>query len=90
MAGTSRQRRIVSFKVPAIVRRDKGVSPNDKSHAALRIARGTKYFENYFPGSTRALRDHYQKHGSFPIVLEPKHDWYDGQLLAEMDASKMP
>lgn len=69
---------------PPMIRRDKGVSPNDKSHAALAIARQSRQFHNYFEGSTRGVRDYYRQHGEFPIVQIPDRDWYDGQLISEM------
>jgi hypothetical protein len=63
---------------------DKGVSPNDKSHAALNIANGTKYFENYYEGGIRKMREEVLSGKPFPIVQIPDRDWYDGQLLSEM------
>lgn len=57
---------------------------NDKSWAALRIAQGSKYFPNYYEGGIRALRNHVLAGNPFPIVQIPTHDWYDGQMIAEM------
>jgi hypothetical protein len=68
-----------------MVRRDKGVSPNDKSHAALNIAKETKCFDNLYPGGTRALRAHVLAGNPFPVLGKPTHDWYDGMPIAEMD-----
>lgn len=65
-------------------RTDKGVSPNDKSHALLNIAKQSKYFPNFYPGGIRALREFVQAGNPFPVVLEPKHDFYDGQPISEM------
>lgn len=67
-------------------RTDKGVSPNDKSHAALRIAQASTYFPNYFPeGGIRRMRDDVLLDGEpFPITQVPDRDWFDGQLLSEM------
>lgn len=67
-----------------MVRRDKGVSPNDKSHAALRLAEQTKEWHNYYEGGTRALREHVLAGNPFPVVGIPENDWFDGQLISEM------
>jgi len=71
---------------PPMIRRDKGVSPDDKSHAALRIARKSKEFHNYYEGGTRALREHVLAGNPFPVIQCPQHDWYDGMLISEMDS----
>lgn len=66
-------------------RTDKGVSPNDKSHAALAIAKGSKFYPNYFPDGMRGLRDQVlMRGGPFPVMRIPDRDWFDGQLIAEM------
>lgn len=65
-------------------RMDKGVSPNDKSHAALRIARQSKYFPNYYEGGIRALRQFVLAGNPFPVIQEPQHDWFDNQPIREM------
>lgn len=65
-------------------RTDKGVSPHDKSHAALRQAENSRYFENYYSGGIRALRQHVLNGGQFPTDKVPQHDWFDGQLISEM------
>jgi glycosyltransferase involved in cell wall biosynthesis len=72
------------FVEPPLKRSDKGVSPNDKSHAALAIAKGTKYFENYYEGGIRRMREEVLSGKPFPIVQIPDRDWFDGQLLSEM------
>jgi hypothetical protein len=72
------------FTEPPMKRTDKGVSPNDKSHAALRIAQGSKYFPNYYEGGIRALREHVLAGNPFPICQIPTTDWYDNQPLSEM------
>lgn len=85
-------RRLLTFEseelhhVGTVMKRcDKGVSPNDKSHAALNIARQSKYFPNYFgEGGIRALRQHILNGGEFPVVGIPDSDWYDKQPLSEM------
>lgn len=70
---------------PPFIRRDKGVSPNDKSHAALNIVKnGTRYFENYYEGGIRRMREQVLSGQPFPIQQNPKHDWYDSQPLSEM------
>lgn len=59
------------------VRVDKGVSPSDKSHAALARFRDRKRSE--FTPDLRLLRDHLAQGGKFPIP-DPKgdyRDWYD-------------
>ncbi len=59
------------------VRVDKGVSPNDKSHAALARFRGRKRSE--FTADLRVVRARLAKGGTFPIP-DPKgdyRDWYD-------------
>lgn len=66
-------------------RRDKGVSPNDKSHALLRQAEGSRWAPNYFgEGGIRALRDIILAGGNFPISQIPDRDWFDGQPLSEL------
>lgn len=69
---------------PSLRRTDKGVSPNDKSHAALNIAKSSKYFPNYYPGGMRALREFVLAGNPFPVIQQPRHDWFDGQLISEM------
>lgn len=73
------------FAEPPMKRMDKGVSPRDKSHAALNIAKQSKWFPNYFgPEGIRGLREKVLAGESFPIMKIPEADWYDGQLLSEM------
>jgi hypothetical protein len=61
-------------------RSDKGVSPNDKSHAMLAYAQGA----NYFPNGLTPMRAAVQAGLPFPIPTEPTTDWYDGQPLSEL------
>jgi glycosyltransferase involved in cell wall biosynthesis len=61
---------------------DKGVSPMDKSHSALRQAQQSKRFENQF--NLREMRDAVQRGEPFPVILEPRHDWFDGASIADM------
>lgn len=70
----------------SFARFDKGVSPNDKSHAILnRVKRGRSMAPNYFgDGGLRALRQRILSGMTFPIPSEPQHDWYDGQSLSEL------
>ena len=66
-------------------RRDKGVSPNDKSHAAL--ARFGARTRTEFTPDLRELRRALAAGGSFPVVdpREPHLDWYDGQPISQME-----
>jgi glycosyltransferase involved in cell wall biosynthesis len=72
------------YKEPSLKRTDKGLSPNDKSHAALNIAKSSKYFANYYRGGMRTLREFVLKGFPFPVIQEPKHDWFDNQPISEM------
>lgn len=65
-------------------RTDKGVSPNDKSHAALAIAKSSRYYPNYVEGGMRALRELVLAGHPFPVIQQPQHDWFDNQPIAEM------
>lgn len=62
---------------------DKGISPNDKSHAINKFGRRERA---YGTPDLAALREHIRAGGSFPIP-DPNaehRDWYDGQLVREM------
>lgn len=73
------------WEEPRLRATDKGKSPNDKSHAALRMAEGMKYFDNYFGnGGIRKLRDEVLSGEPFRDIGVPDRDWYDGQLICEM------
>ncbi len=61
---------------------DKGVSPKDKSHAALNIATGSKWFPNQF--NLREMRNAVQRGDPFPIPTTPEHDWFDQALIKDM------
>jgi hypothetical protein len=67
-----------------LARTDKGVSPFDKSHAAIeRFGRRSK---TEFTPDLRALRDLIASGDAFPDVEPGPHlDWYDGQPLREME-----
>jgi hypothetical protein len=76
---------------PALGRTDKGVSPDDKSHRALNIVlSGQKFFDNYYKGGMRALREKVLKDEPFPIVQIPEADWYDGEKISEMSPIPKP
>lgn len=65
------------------VRVDKGVAPNDKSHAALTRFRDRKRSE--FTPDLRAMRDQIAQGGGFPIP-DPKgdyRDWFDNTPIKE-------
>lgn len=67
---------------PTPIGMDKGVSPNDKSHALIERLGDSKTALNIF--DIRAMRDAVQAGQPFPIPTEPERDWYDGQSLKEM------
>jgi hypothetical protein len=62
-------------------RMDKGVSPNDKSHALLEKIGGQKRCDH--PIDLRAERERVLKGEPWTIPTQPDHDWYDGQLLKD-------
>jgi len=62
---------------------DKGVSPNDKSHAALaRVQAGDLSIWNHY--DLRSLRERILRGEPFPPPSGPTTDWYDGQPLSEL------
>lgn len=66
-------------------RDDYGVSPADKSHSALNIARnGCRYHENYYLGGIRKMREEVLSGKPFPIVGNPVNEWFTGKLLSEL------
>ena len=67
---------------PAMIRRDKGVSPNDKSHAQLAMLRPLKRSMHQWDLNT--VRADRLAGKPWPIPTGPTHDWYDGQPLSEM------
>lgn len=72
------------FTEEPMARTDKGISPNDKSHAALKMVMdGLKYFENYYEGGIRALREYVLAGNPFPVCQIPQHDWFDSQPISE-------
>lgn len=61
---------------------DKGVSPQDKSHAVLDRVRHLKRFDNFF--DLRAMREQILAGQPFPVPTEPVVDWYDQQPIRDM------
>lgn len=61
---------------------DFGQSPNDKSHAVLGIGRSS----NYFPNSCniREVRAAALRGEPFPIMQNPRHEWYTKTPLEEL------
>lgn len=73
------------FVEPPMKRSDYGVSPNDKSHKALSIARNSKTFDNGFgEGGIRALREKVLAGEPFPIQRNPRHEWFLGTPLEDL------
>lgn len=65
---------------------DPGNSPADKSHAMLAIGRAVDHFDNDFGGgfqNLRQLRDHVLNGGTFPVRLNPQHEWFTKIPLKE-------
>ena len=74
------------FQPPVLLRFDPGVSPYDKSHKMMEIARTQKRFENFFGHGFKdiaSLRSHILGGGKFPIRRQPTHEWFSGMPLAE-------
>lgn len=72
------------------VRADKGVAPNDKSHAALARFKPRKRTE--FTPDLRALREQLARGEGFPIP-DPQadhRDWYDGTRIQETVSPSLP
>ena len=73
------------FEEKPFRRTDKGVSPNDKSHAILKMAMESKYAPNYFgEGGIRAVRERALNGWPFPITGCPTCDWFDGEPISQM------
>ena len=66
-----------------MIRRDKGQSPADKSHALIGMVRGMKKFDNCFEGGIRQLRADTLSGKPFPPSRMPIVDWWDHQPIAE-------
>jgi len=66
-------------------RSDFGVSPKDKSHAALNIAKSSRWFPNYFGDEgIRGLRQRVLNGDPFPTLQCPQHCWFTGRPIAEL------
>lgn len=63
-------------------REDKGVSPNDKSHALLAMLKDLKQARHNL--DLREIRRTMLTGGKWPPATGAAVDWYDGQPLAEM------
>lgn len=61
-----------------------GNGRDDKSHAALNIALGSKYFDNYYEGGMRKMREEVLSGKPFPVVGNPQHDWFTKVPLSEL------
>jgi len=73
------------FRGAPMRRSDFGISPQDKSHAALSIAQGSKTFPNSFgEGGIRELRRRTLAGEPFPIRQIPDREWFTGTLLSEL------
>jgi hypothetical protein len=68
---------------PVSMRRDKGVSPNDKSHALLARLRVRKTAE--LPADLRGIRAMVQAGKPFPAPTSPHLDWYDNQPISTFE-----
>ena len=64
-------------------KRDKGVSPNDKSHALVAKLHGLNKAQHGF--DLRKVRLDALKGYGFPKPWGPAVDWYDQQPLGEME-----
>lgn len=67
---------------PVMIRKDKGISPNDKSHALLSMLKDLKRAKH--PIDLRHIRADFLEGKGFPAPWGPIADWYDGQLLSDM------
>jgi hypothetical protein len=67
---------------PVMKKTDKGVSPSDKSHAALTRFGSLKRCEHQ--GNMREIREAVLRGEPFPIPTGPVADWWDQQPLSEM------
>lgn len=73
-------------QLPVMKRSDYGVSPNDKSHAVLKMAQtGNGWHPNYFGEEGIAgLRRRVLAGEPFPIVQCPEHEWYTSTPLKDL------
>jgi hypothetical protein len=72
------------------VRADKGVSPNDKSHAAIARFKPRKRTE--FTPDLRMIREQLARGEPFPIPdpYADHRDWYDGSLIRSSTFPPLP
>lgn len=68
---------------PVAIRKDKGVSPNDKSHALLAKLRQRKSV--IYPRHLRSIRDAVLRGEPYPECELPHTDWFDGQPIKDME-----
>lgn len=68
---------------PIAKRKDKGISPNDKSHALLERLRVLKHALQ--PPNLREIRNAVLNGQSFPGPSANQLDWYDGQPIKNME-----
>ena len=74
--------RTPEFLGETMIRKDKGVSPNDKSHALLARLRGHKRSQH--PWDIRTIRTNVQRGMPWPEANWPTTDWYDGEQVKDM------
>lgn len=79
--------RIIEDRTPgeiggALKRADKGISPNDKSHAIVELFRHATVSHNSY--YLRYMRDTILNGGDFPAPSASDRDWFDGQPVSEM------
>ena len=73
------------YKEKPMIRSDFGISPKDKSHAALNIAKQSVWFPNYFgEEGIRGLRQRVLHGEPFPICQIPDREWFTKKLLSEL------
>lgn len=59
--------------------------PTDKAHSVLNMMKaGVKYFENYYEGGMKKMRDEVLLGKPFPIINNPQHCWHTGIALSEL------
>lgn len=82
--------KMIEDRIPSAVNhapmkhKDKGVSPNDKSHAQVKWLTPLKRAQHGF--EIRTVRANALNGAGFPPAWGPKVDWYDQEPLGEMTA----
>lgn len=76
--------RTPEFIGPAMLRKDKGQSPNDKSHALLARLKGQKRAQH--PWDIRTIRNGVLRGAGWPGANWPMTDWYDGEPVHNFTA----